>query len=673
MKQQRNSQNLHCQLKRALKKSELVQQPATTIFIRYFEQFVFWAINLITVLLLCPFSWRSVILEGFVLLFALLLSRKWITPKRLGVLSLRWWAVTSIMFLFAAVCPFIIAAKPAYFAATESNNPFLSEVCPLESGGKSIGSVMVVSDVDLIRKKIASVLNKAFPANFRILERTDYESGSYYRLPIFKGFTTDPTEPSQRAWKKCVYFPWNQLRHTMHVSLVHPHPLSTGSEDEQNNIGFGFDVTTFGLVDFTYTQYPDTIPWDCVRMQKGQETAILSYAATLDRVLEHFAAGNGAEAVLGLESAAPKLPKSNLEGARLAVLHYGAMRFYLGGNIGELQSLPYLHRAYEVLLRSQADPRFSERDPLVNWLRAVLLAGYDKLAWSTCFFDRTSKLKEVPHLEEEQIGHTEELQSGFKRMSYDELLKSVQSNDRSAVELHIVRSLVFERFTHKWPIALNRMAAHGFNIEIAGDCAVEAKRAIPIVEQVDSMLAQRYGLKMDKSLINFLEFVAYDLPKMASAQNEKNADGQIEGLLKSNPLLSDWQILFSMSDNKTSIQMLQKGKEKEWWTMEYLNWFYGWGGNAISEAYSQKYPFHEHDPSPFGGPDTSELISKNGLDCFIRDMDGKGRTFLPGVFCMAWYAQEFNLPEAESLKAQFEQQTLIPFETYLSSLYRQKE
>jgi hypothetical protein len=37
---------------------------------------------------------------------------------------------------------------------------------------------------------------------------------------------------------------------------------------------------------------------------------------------------------------------------------------------------------------------------------------------------------------------------------------------------------------------------------------------------------------------------------------------------------------------------------------------------------------------------------------------------------MAWYAQEFGLSDYESLTNQFETETLIPFQTYMSSLYK---
>jgi len=128
MRRENQGKNFKSQIKTGLKESGLLQQPAKKIVSHYFEQFVFWAINIITALLLCPFSWRSIILEAIVLVFAILLSLKFIKAKKSRTLSLRLWTVTIIMFLLAAVCPFMIVSKPVYVAVTESNNPFASKV-----------------------------------------------------------------------------------------------------------------------------------------------------------------------------------------------------------------------------------------------------------------------------------------------------------------------------------------------------------------------------------------------------------------------------------------------------------------------------------------------------------------------------------------------------------------
>lgn len=49
-------------------------------------------------------------------------------------------------------------------------------------------------------------------------------------------------------------------------------------------------------------------------------------------------------------------------------------------------------------------------------------------------------------------------------------------------------------------------------------------------------------------------------------------------------------------------------------------------------------------------------------------MGGKGRTFLPGLFALAWYTETFGIDGNESLKHEFESKTLISYENYLASL-----
>jgi hypothetical protein len=674
MRREKQGKNFESQIKTGLKESRLLQQPAKKIVSHYFEQFVFGAINIITALLLCPFSWRSIILEAIVLVFAILLSVKFIKAKKSRTLSLRLWTVAITMFLLAAVCPFIIFSKPVYVAVTESNNPFASKVRRLESGGRTVGSIILVSEMDFVRKGITSALNSVFPASFRVLQRTDYGNSSYYRLPIFKGFIIDSKEPSQITWKRSVYFPCDPFMREIIIKLVEPHLLAEQLVGKSNHIELHIETTPMALVNFEYTQYPDTIPWDCVRVQSGQEISILAYAALLDRALECFATGKTPEAIKGLEAASSAIPTSNLEATRVAVLQYVAVNIYLGGNIGEMQSLPYLHRAYDLFLNSQVDPRFSERDPLTNWLRQVLLDRYGDWDWSLCFFDRTSKLKAIPHTEDEQFNHVDDIRRNFEGMSYDELLKSVQSTNYSPVDLFLIRNSVYGRFLNRVLASMTLMMTNNSNIKLDENIAVDAKKAIPIIKQVDLQLKKQYGLKMEPLFIQFIDFLVYEWPRIENTDSESETRKQIEVLAKTNPIVKAmFAPALMLTDTNTSIQLVQSGRKEEWWDMEYLIWFDSWGVNAIAEAYHHKYPYVEQEPLPFVGPGTRELLSHNGLDCFIKDTDGKGRTFLPGVFCMAWYAQEFGLSDYESLTNQFETETLIPFETYLSSLYQPDE
>jgi hypothetical protein len=671
VRRQKQGKNFESQIKTGLKESGLLQQPAKKIVSHFFEQFVFWAINIITALLLCPFSWRSIILEAIVLVFAILLSVKFIKVKKSRTLSLRLWTVAIIMFLLAAVCPFIIVSKPVYVAVTESNNPFASKVRWLKSGGRTVGSIILVSDMDFVRKGITSALNSVFPASFRVLERTDYGNRSYYKLPVFKGFIIDSKELGQITWRRSVYFPCDPFMRDINVKLVEPHLLAAKPVDEMNSIKIGGEITSMGLVNFEYTQYPDTIPWDCVLVQRGQEISILTYSALLDRALECFAIGNTPEAIKGLEAASSVIPPFNLEATRLAALQYVAANIYLGGSIGEMQSLPYLHRAYVLFLNSQEDTRFSERDPLTNWLRQVLLDNYNSWNWSLCFFDRISKLKAIPHSEDEQFNHVDDMRNNFEVMSYDELLKSVQSTNFSAVDLFFIRNSVNKRFLKRAMASMTLMMTKNSNIKLDEGIAVDAKKVIPIFKQIDLQLAKQYGLKMKPLFIQFVNFLAYEWPKIENTGSESETRKQIAVLAKTNSLINDLFMSVTMlADTNISIQIVQSGRKEEWWDIEYLIWFDSWGVNAIAEAYHHKYPYVKQEPLPIVGPGTCELLSQNGVAYFIKDTDGKGRTFLPGVFCMAWYAQEFGLSDYESLTNQFETETLIPFQTYLSSLYQ---
>jgi hypothetical protein len=575
------------------------------------------------------------------------------------------------MFLFAAVCPFIIVSKPVYVAVTESNNPFASKVRWLKSGGVTIASIILVSDKDFIRKGITSALNRSFPASFRVLERTDFGNCSYYRLPIFKGFIIELKEPSEITWKRSVYFPCDPFMRIINIKLVEPHLLAEQLVSESNHVTLAVTAMPMSLVNFEYTQYPVTIPWECVRVQNGQEISILAYAALLDRALECFVVGKTIEAIKGLEAASSAIPTSNLEATRVAVLQYIAANIYLGGNVGDMQSLPYLHRAYALFLNSQEDPRFSERDPLTNWLRQVLIHGYDYWDWSLCFFDRISKLKAILHTEDDQFNHVDnDMRRNFEGMSYDELFKSVQSTNRSAVDLILIRESVYERCCERVLARMTLIVTNNSNINLHDDIAVDANKAIPIIKQVDLQLAKHYGLKMDPLFIQFIDFVVYEWPKIENADSESETRKQTAIVAETNSLVKDmFMPVLMLTDKSKSIQVVQKGKNREWWDMEYLIWFDSWGLNATAEAYHHKYPYIEQEPLPFDGPGTRELLSKSGLNCFIKDMDGKGRTFLPGVFCMAWYSQEFGLSDYQSLTNQFEMETLIPFQTYLSQLY----
>jgi hypothetical protein len=61
-------------------------------------------------------------------------------------------------------------------------------------------------------------------------------------------------------------------------------------------------------------------------------------------------------------------------------------------------------------------------------------------------------------------------------------------------------------------------------------------------------------------------------------------------------------------------------------------------------------------------------VAKLGFDAFTRDLGGRGRTFLPGLACFAWYAETFNLKGKEALSQEFEEKTKMSLEQFIASL-----
>ena len=108
------------QVKGALKESDWLQKPAKKSTSSVLELFCRGLISVIVTLLLFPFTWASLVLDIVVLLLAIGLALKFIKSKGAKAFALRWWVVAVTMFLFAAVCPFIVAPKPVYIAVSEA-------------------------------------------------------------------------------------------------------------------------------------------------------------------------------------------------------------------------------------------------------------------------------------------------------------------------------------------------------------------------------------------------------------------------------------------------------------------------------------------------------------------------------------------------------------------------
>lgn len=657
-----------------MKESESLYQPVGTIFGNWLEKAIFGFFGLVVVLLLSPLTLRSIIVDVVVLLVSIWLSTKLIKAKRSRSIALRFWAVIVVMFLFAAICPFIVAPKPVYIAVLASNNPLKSKIRFLESGGKTIGSIILVLDKDLIRQSITPILRKIFPDSFRVLEKTEHGKDSFYSLPVFKGFIFNLGEPGEFPPKKNVYFPSVFVGQGIELDMVKPEKLNLEINKTLNNFKFYFFWGTQPLIDFAYIQYPDTIPWDAVQVQNGQDISILIYAALLDRTLEFFAAGKTEEALNGLDSATIVVPAQNLEGARLAVLKYFVTELSLIGNVGELQSLPLLHNAYDLFLQSQNDPRFSAKDPLVNWLRGMLLGGYENWSWSTMFFDRVSTLNSIPHIEDEQAKqnlYTDALKKSLKEKSYDELLKSLQSTNYSTAELHFIKYLVHEKFIKQG--IYNIRANNSEPIIVLANIGEEAKKAIPLIQFIDSSLARKHELQSDPysvRMLDFIDFLQKEVPTLSTNTSDTDVEKHLLSKAKRYPVLRDYVNLMVMFGDKTnSTNIILKGTHSPWWKTESLIWFTDWSLNAVFEIDKHDHPWIGSNAHPIKGYNVRGDILKHGTDYFTRDMGGNGRTFLPSLFFLTWYAQTFNLDASQELKQQFEAEAKIPFDMYLSKLF----
>jgi hypothetical protein len=107
-------------------------------------------------------------------------------------------------------------------------------------------------------------------------------------------------------------------------------------------------------------------------------------------------------------------------------------------------------------------------------------------------------------------------------------------------------------------------------------------------------------------------------------------------------------------------------RNHQWREKEYLLWFVYWSSNAAREIERLDYPWRKTDrPDFYLTAGALEL----GDDYFTKDRGGRGQTFVPGLFFLAWHKQALGINGAEDAKRKFEQQTGLPFETYLSRLY----
>ncbi|HEY2084044.1 MAG TPA: hypothetical protein VGI88_14775 [Verrucomicrobiae bacterium] len=482
------------------------------------------------------------------------------------------------MFLFGAICPFIVNPGPVYVAVLDTT--LTSKVDLLASGGNKFGSVVLISNADIVRKGTSLILSKMFPSTFRLLKRTDRQNGSFYSLPVLKGFIFEASAAGSFPAKKSIYFPSVLFEKGIEMDFAEPKILMPRMT---NDFSFQVGAETGPLVGFAYFQYPDTMPWEGVAVQNTQDLSIFDYIALLDQSLEFFATARTEEAINCLNAAAAIVPAQNLEGARLAALRYGVTDLSFRGNIGELQSLPLLNNAYELFLQSQHDPRFSSNDPLMNWVWAVLVSGYDSWTWSTEFLDRVSRLKALPHLENDIAGkdlHTDEIRKTFDGKSYEQIFELLHSTTYSSAELHFIKYLLFGRLITQ-SLATFQNSTNG--VSSLSEIANIGRRIKPAVQFIDLSLERKHELKPDHFMLRTLEsldYLAKELPALPQDASDDDLKRFISLRAKRDPLFQSVSEFIGECETGSLTNGSWNGANVQWWKVKYLLWFANWSSNA---------------------------------------------------------------------------------------------
>jgi hypothetical protein len=167
----------------------------------------------------------------------------------------------------------------------------------------------------------------------------------------------------------------------------------------------------------------------------------------------------------------------------------------------------------------------------------------------------------------------------------------------------------------------------------------------------------------------FVNFFADDLLGLVNSGKTNEAKTFLLLNEKACPMFSIFtnSIFTGMLNEKTNT--ISQEVNCEWWRPEYVTWFLGWSLKAVSQMSQHDNPWKTYDTSGIPELDVKNMVSEYGIDYLTRDMGGRGRTFLPGLFFLTWYSQTFGIYDTEMLKRQFEKETQIPFDVYLSKLY----
>ncbi len=637
----------------------------------YLDYCILGAIELSAVVLLFPLTWRSTGPDLLVFSFALCLYLRFGRSDRASSCSVRrrLWAggAALVVFGFALTWPFLVFPKPLYISSLDSANPFRTKATFLQTGDRTIGSVLLVTDP--IRKAMTHLLKLMPRAGFRFLERTDASGLNYCVLPVLNNFILDSKSVGDITWKRNLYFPLNVLSRSVSFQLRDPSmlllkqtSLLTPPLPSRMEFGVSGSVET-SLINFAYTQYPDTIPWNAVQVALNNDVSSLNYIAYLDLALENLAVGKTQQSIEASEGAVAIIPPSNLEAARLATMQYVLALRSLTGNVGLLQSLPLLHRAFDLFLIASKEPRFSERDPLTQWLHETILHGYED--WFPHFIDRICKLRALQTVGGETKSDILMLGERLNSKSYAEVLQFLKSGNCSRAEVFYIKAYLVERAISEmigsdWGTVTEKSEVRQF----ATLWASVSERALPVMKYIDSRLAETTELKVDPTMIRLLSFCKNDLPKIAERWDEpgETPEAFAEGFAAAKEL----RVLASIMESKTQMETISKGRACDWWNLKYFLWFAWWSQDAVVEIAQLKNPWKTDYPPRH--VDVRNLISTIGPDTLMKDQGGKGRTFLPGLFCLLWYSETLGIEGNESFKREFESKTLISYEQYLSSL-----
>ena len=656
------------QLRNAIKESDIVQEPIKSVFSHHLNNFILAIISLLAALLVFPFSTRSITIESVALAISISASLFFCKSKK-GATRLRFWVVVITMTVIAAICPFLAFPKPLYVAVVDSDNPLNASVGTLHSGTESIGSTLLLPHSDFLRQVIASILGKAFPDQFRLVMRAKQGGFCYYKLPVFKEFILDSGDKDDIPSLKSIYFPVDVQKFMFELDFDYYEPGNTHFDPNTANMSFGSLPFSGSLLDFAYNQYPETIPWEGVEIQQGEEIRTLTYAALLDRSLEYIAIGSHEAGLNALDTATAIVPAQNIEGARLAALKLEFTKLTIGGNIGCLQLLPYLHKTYDLFLESKHDIRFSQKDPLSNWLQQVLHENYEDFVWTAQFFDRLSIINNIPHVEKQQP-FTKQLGSDIACKSYDELINNIKSNTYSTAELHFLRSCTFDMWkTHllsDLPSLIRNPSLHDEFLKRMSD---ESESAMFFLAIIDSSLSRSGSLRTNPQLNRFFANCVNIIKDLEIGNNTDRKRMKFLQIAKRILGGGTFVDLFGTLASGPPYK-IPNHSNSDWWTSDYLTWFSFMSFSAGAEIGCNAYP---DEQGAFAKQFNSEhyfrqMLSKQGPGFFLRDCGGEGRIFLPSLFILTWYSQQLELEDCDNLKAEFKAKSQISFDSYFTTL-----